>query len=92
MKKIKMWALASLVAARVAPVVDGSAPLPHCCALCGKTESELAAGEKLRKCGGCGVVRYCSGECQKAAWPGHKKECRRAADPDEARVKRNECA
>ena len=75
MKKIKMWALASLVAARVAPVVDGSAPLPHCCALCGKTESELATGEKLRKCGGCGVVRYCSGECQKTAWRVHKKVC-----------------
>jgi hypothetical protein len=73
MKKIKAWALAHPVAV-VAPV-DGSARVPHYCALCSKTESDLAAGEKLRKCGGCGVVRYCSGECQKTAWPGHKKEC-----------------
>merc|ERR1711865_366685 len=47
MKKIKAWALANPVAAPV----DGSAPLPPCCVLCGKTESELAAGGKLRKCG-----------------------------------------
>ena len=66
--------MASPVAVSVAPVV-GSAPLPHCCALCGKTKSELAAGEKLRSCSGCGAARYCSSECQKAAWPGHKKEC-----------------
>ena len=75
MKKIKAWALASPVAVSVARPVDGSAPLPHCCALCGKTKSELAAGEKLRSCSGCGVARYCSSECQKTAWPGHKKEC-----------------
>ena len=73
MKKIKAWALANAVAG-VAPV-DVAAPLPHCCAICSKTVSELAAGEKLRKCGGCGEVRYCSGECQKTAWPEHKKEC-----------------
>jgi hypothetical protein len=73
MKKIKAWALANPVS-DVAPV-GGSAPLPPCCALCGKTETELAAGEKLRKCGGCGVVRYCSGECQKTAWRVHKKVC-----------------
>jgi hypothetical protein len=76
MKKTTAWALASPVAAGMAPV-DVAAPLPPCCAVCGRKESELAAGEKLRKCGGCGVVRYCSGECQKTAWPGHKKECSR---------------
>jgi hypothetical protein len=73
MKKIKAWALASPVAG--VALVDGSASLPPCCALCGKTKSELAAGEKLRSCSGCGTARYCSGECQKTAWPGHKKEC-----------------
>jgi hypothetical protein len=75
MKKIKAWALASPVAVRVARRVDGSASLLPCCALCGKTKSELAAGEKLRSCSGCGAARYCSSECQKTAWPGHKKEC-----------------
>jgi hypothetical protein len=74
MKKIKAWALASPVAVSVAPVVDGSARVPSCCALCGKTKSELAAGEKLRSCSGCGAARYGSGECQKTAWPGHLPE------------------
>jgi hypothetical protein len=76
MKKIKAWALASPVAVSVARPVDGSGlALSPCCAFCGKTKSELAAGEKLRSCSGCGAARYCSGECQKTAWPGHKKEC-----------------
>jgi hypothetical protein len=63
-------------------VASGSAAscrsvVASCCAQCGKTEGELGAGEKLRKCGGCGVARYCSGACQKLAWSaGHKKECR----------------
>ena len=77
MKKIKAWALASQVAVSVAPVGVSARALPPCCALCGKTKSELAAGEKLRSCSGCGAARYCSGECQKTAWPGHKKECSR---------------
>ena len=76
MKRIKAWAVAE------ASVASGSAAscrsvVASCCAQCGKTEGELGAGEKLRKCGGCGVARYCSGACQKVAWSaGHKKECR----------------
>ena len=27
------------------------------------------------KCGGCGVARYCSRECQKKDWPRHKTKC-----------------
>ncbi|CAI5956158.1 unnamed protein product [Closterium sp. NIES-65] len=30
---------------------------------------------KLRRCGGCGKVAYCSRECQKAHWPSHKLTC-----------------
>jgi hypothetical protein len=26
-------------------------------------------------CGGCGVVPYCSKECQTASWKDHKKDC-----------------
>ncbi|KAJ6453972.1 hypothetical protein C8R45DRAFT_1192431 [Mycena sanguinolenta] len=29
----------------------------------------------LRRCAGCGVVRYCSKECQKAHWKSHKVDC-----------------
>ncbi|KAM5542696.1 hypothetical protein V8D89_003657, partial [Ganoderma adspersum] len=30
---------------------------------------------KLKKCGGCSVVLYCSKECQIRAWPTHKHVC-----------------
>ncbi|EPT01197.1 hypothetical protein FOMPIDRAFT_97177 [Fomitopsis schrenkii] len=30
----------------------------------------------MRKCGGCGVDKYCSKQCQKAAWPVHKQICK----------------
>lgn len=31
----------------------------------------------LRRCGGCGQVRYCSVDCQRAHWPEHQEPCRR---------------
>lgn len=31
----------------------------------------------LRRCSGCGTVRYCCRECQTAHWRAHKPECRR---------------
>lgn len=35
-----------------------------------------AVAEKMSKCGSCECVRYCSRECQKAAWKaGHKDHC-----------------
>ncbi len=42
------------------------------CAGCGRH----AAG--LRACARCRMVYYCSRECQAAAWPQHKRECRPA--------------
>ncbi|CAI5971572.1 unnamed protein product [Closterium sp. NIES-64] len=39
---------------------------------CGTVEG---GGVKLRRCGGCGKVVYCSRECQKAHWPFHKLTC-----------------
>ncbi|KAL8743402.1 MAG: hypothetical protein Q9190_004236 [Brigantiaea leucoxantha] len=41
------------------------------CDGCGKTV------ERLQTCGGCGLVRYCSRECQKGAWKGHKMLCKK---------------
>ena len=31
----------------------------------------------LRRCGGCGTVRYCSEACSRAHWKAHRAECRR---------------
>ena len=36
-----------------------------------------SANRGLRRCGGCGTVRYCSEACCKAHWRAHKAECRR---------------
>ncbi|CAD6189747.1 unnamed protein product [Caenorhabditis auriculariae] len=44
------------------------------CAQCLRGSS---AGESLLRCSGCNFARYCSKECQKAAWLVHKPECRR---------------
>jgi len=34
------------------------------------------ANAKHKKCGKCGIVNYCSRECQITDWPQHKKGCR----------------
>ena len=45
---------------------------PRICAApgCGATTG-------LKRCGGCGRVRYCSTECSRAHWREHRAECRR---------------
>ena len=49
-----------------------------CCAKCGKVGAK-------KICGRCGVVRYCSRECQVAHWKaGHKRECGSAAAADQS--------
>src|SRR5210317_861919 len=44
-----------------------------CCAACGKAEVDDV---KLKKCA-CGLVKYCSVDCQKNHRPQHKKECKK---------------
>ncbi|KAI1086937.1 hypothetical protein F5B19DRAFT_100747 [Rostrohypoxylon terebratum] len=54
------------------------------CAACGKEgakgegEGEGDGGLKLMRCTGCGVVAYCSKECQVQGWneKGHKADCK----------------
>jgi len=47
------------------------------CEHCGKSSGKV----KLKKCGGCNAVRYCSPKCQIAHWKkkpgGHKKRCKK---------------
>ena len=61
----------------VEPVYDGSnldQPSGNGCATCGKKESP-GNGTKMQKCARCLKVKYCSVECQRAAWKTHKKNC-----------------
>ena len=58
-----------------APIRRAGAPLPKAvrtCASCGSTAVEMS------RCGGCRGPFFCRRECQVAAWPAHKAECRRA--------------
>jgi hypothetical protein len=49
------------------------------CKTCGKLNAELSKEEKkLKTCSKCKRVAYCSKECQKKDWEGHKKDCRPA--------------
>jgi len=56
-------------------VADTEDILPIC-ANCGKDGEE---NSRLKKCGACMMVKYCSRECQTAHRPKHKKECKKQA-------------
>ena len=49
-------------------------PLEFCC-YCRLMEDQLEADKKLKKCGGCRALYYCSVSCQRADWREHKKRC-----------------
>jgi hypothetical protein len=54
-------------------------PEPRLCAVCGARGSRA---RPLKLCNGCrGPERWCSAECQRSSWPGHRALCleRRAA-------------
>jgi hypothetical protein len=42
------------------------------CAACAQKPAD---GARLRLCRGCRSVRYCSLECMRSAWPGHRHAC-----------------
>jgi hypothetical protein len=59
-------------------------PLLGCAfSLCRNLEGPSAAGLVANRrgvlCSGCGVARYCSPACARAAWPAHRKVCGRLA-------------
>ena len=46
------------------------------CLFCGATS--VPDGRKLKLCAGCRAVHFCSVDCQRAAWPGHRQACQAA--------------
>ena len=65
----------------------GPAQLPGMvCDQCGKTAEE-ASVNGLKTCRDCQEVRYCSKECQLAAWSGHKAACKARAKEREERTR-----
>ena len=67
-------------ASEAARTLDGAMlrlPVVGCCSrACTNCELPSELGLPLRLCSGCRVARYCSPECQAAAWAGHKRVCR----------------
>ncbi|KAL8859677.1 MAG: hypothetical protein Q9178_003791 [Gyalolechia marmorata] len=88
--KVKQWAPFTKYVTRVAiaPVF----PVPYVESLIRLSDSEESSAMAVKKgprcdncnvlsgqllvCGKCGRVRYCSKECQRAAWKGHKVLCK----------------
>ena len=82
MKKIKAWMTShpSEVQALSQQGLSGSGhgdvSVARQCDHCGATAEEAGLKQRLLVCSGCGAARYCSAQCQKAAWQGgHKKAC-----------------
>lgn len=60
------------------PASPASAACPPTCAFC-----YVACGGAAKKCGKCGVRRYCSRDCQVKDWKnGHKRWCGAAGEKD----------
>jgi len=57
-------------------IVRESALADHCTSTTARRCHECyRSDDGVRACGRCGVARYCSRQCQTAAWSVHKKEC-----------------
>jgi len=54
------------------------------CVWCSKSAKQLPEGTKMKSCGGCRTVYYCSRACQTAHWPTHKSACKLLAAAKEA--------
>ena len=56
--------------------VDFACNNPECDCLDGPLELGLVSHRAQVVCGGCGVARYCSRECQEQHWGQHKRVCK----------------
>ena len=69
-----------LRASQAARTLEGAMlrlPVVGCCSrACTNCELPSELELPLKLCSGCRVARYCSPECQAAAWAGHKRMCR----------------
>jgi hypothetical protein len=66
------------------PPEHASGPAPRLCTVCG---AQGSSARPLKQCGGCrGPERWCSAECQRSGWAGHRAVCleRRAAAAEAA--------
>lgn len=50
------------------------------CFQCGICKNDTTDDKKMSVCSRCGVVAYCSRQCQSLSWPEHKHECNKLAD------------
>ena len=57
--------------------LESSTPT-HSCAYCGVSDS--TKNVKMMLCGRCELIKYCSANCQKLDWAGHKKVCKKKSD------------
>ncbi|XP_055029268.2 histone-lysine N-methyltransferase SMYD3 [Misgurnus anguillicaudatus] len=64
---------------KVGEVIHSCEPFAFCIAksfLKTTCHNCLKRGESLLRCSQCKTARYCSAQCQKQAWPEHKRECK----------------
>ena len=72
----------------MASSTSGMAASERVCSMCGGPPSASSGGvAKLKACGRCMSVRYCSQECQKKHWGegGHKAACPQLREKRERR-------
>lgn len=63
----------NMFASMMGPAMGAPAVLRLACDHCGTHPGRI---NSLLLCGACKTRRYCNAACQKAAWKGHKSECK----------------
>jgi hypothetical protein len=64
--------LQDAITTKTSPTPASAVAVHHVCAACGKEGSDSGS---LLICSRCKVARYCSADCQRDDWKGHKKRC-----------------